>query len=225
LSCNNCNTNYPIVNKKYSLCANCNSIRLSGKSIQERQAESATKYRQKAFQRFREKVTEETDNVTNNRGKCDKMSYKNVSVSANRKPIRQQTKKEAGVKSELLKLKNEIRLEAIQNDEYYCKGCGKAVGLDCSHILSVGKYKHLELIRDNVQLLCRQDHQIWESGTIQQQIKLHCFIDNLQFIYLHDPFAHQRFITRLEEYKDFLIWDVDQAKIMWIEDILFKCIP
>lgn len=113
--------------------------------------------------------------------------------------IKKQTAKESSIKKKLSLLKREIELEAVQNNEYYCKGCGKSYpGLDKSHILSVGQYKHLELVKENIQLMCRKDHKIWESGNIELMIKLNCFNDNLLFIKQHDLIAYNKLLTKLE---------------------------
>jgi hypothetical protein len=210
LACSKCERDYPIVNKKYELCNNCNSIRLTGKSLTERQADSSQKYLKKAHERFRAKVTEETDHE--------------VDLSRFRKspkPVKQQTSREAVVKGKLSQIKRDIELEAVQNNEYFCNGCGRShVGLDKSHILSVGQYKQYELIKANIQLLCRDCHKIWESGTIEEQMSLLCFVDNLQFIFTLEPLVHQRFITRIEEWKVWLIAENDQDKIRAVNEIL-----
>jgi DNA-directed RNA polymerase subunit RPC12/RpoP len=90
LACSSCGKDLPIVNKKYDACANCNSIRLTGKSLQERQAESSLKYKQNAFDRFRQKVTQETDDYT----QSGIRSFKSAKKSPiGYKPIKQQTLK------------------------------------------------------------------------------------------------------------------------------------
>jgi hypothetical protein len=223
LACDNCGKDLPIINKKYNLCTNCNSIRLTGKSLQERQVESSSKYRQKYVTNFCKKVTRETDELDLSIPLPKKSFKVKVNIKSVRKftPIRQQTKKEAVVKSHLSIMKRDIELEAVQNNEYYCKGCGKShVGLDKSHILSVGQFKQYELIKANIQLMCRGCHRIWESGTIEEQVGLLCFIDNLQFIYTLEPLVFQKFITRIEEYKVWLIEEKDQDKIRVINEIL-----
>jgi hypothetical protein len=212
LACNHCTKNKPIVNLKYGICSNCNSIRLTGKSLTERQADSSQKYLNKAKERFRNKVREETDL---------QISPKIYPIRRSAKPIRQQTKKEAGIKSQLSAVKKDIELEAVQNNEYFCKGCGKShVGLDKSHILSVGQYKQYELFKANMQLMCRDCHKIWESGTIEEQMGLLCFVDNLQFIFTLEPLVHQKFITRIEEYRVWLIAGKDKERISGINEIL-----
>lgn len=221
--CSGCNKNKPVVNVKYGLCADCNSIRLTGKTLTERQAESSQKYRQKAFDRFRQKVTQETDDYTQSGIRSFKTAKKSP---IGYRQIRQQTKKEAGIKSQLSAVKKDIELEAVQNNEYFCKGCGNShVGLDKSHILSVGQFKQYELLKANIQLMCRNCHMIWESGTIEEQMKLLCFVDNLRFIFTLELLVHQKFITRIEDYKLWLIDGKDQGKIRAINEILLMITP
>ena len=207
MPCNTCNLNKPIVNVKYSLCSSCNSVRLTGHTPEQRQAQSALKYQRKALDRFRSKVTEETKTLVRKIAvKSDRTRFHKNVVELKRTPVRQQTRKESGIKSQLSIVKRNIELEAVQNNEYYCKGCGCShIGLDKSHILSVGQFKHLELVKENIQLLCRDCHKIWESSPIEQQLKLHCFIDNIIFIYFYDKTTYNKFITRIKEYKTFLL--------------------
>lgn len=180
-----------IVNVKYNLCENCNSIRITGKSLFERRSESAKKFQGKQISN----VTKEKKD----RGLFVRSIVTPVSVKVF-KPIKQQTAKEAGIKTKLSALKNDIRLDAVQNNEYFCKGCGCTGSLDCSHILSVGKFKHLELVKENIQLLCRVCHLLWESGAIDQQMNLNCFNDNLAFIATQDQESYQKFKTRIDSY-------------------------
>lgn len=209
----NCsNTN--IANVKYNLCPVCNSRRLTGKSPGERQAESALKFRNSQIANSKLKlgsaVVSKLGNSVkrkNDRGLFVRTVDPVTIIREKVTPIRQQTSKEAGVKNKLSALKKEIELDAVQNDEYYCQGCGKShPGLDKSHILSVGQFKHLELVKENIQLLDRDCHKIWESGSIDQQMSLHCFVDNVCFIYLHEREQYQKFITRIETFLESLAW-------------------
>lgn len=130
----------------------------------------------------------------------------------------QQTAKEKNIKGKLSEIKKEIRLDAVQNGEYYCAGCGKSsTSLDVSHILSVGQFKKYELVRRNMQLLDREHHRVWESGTIQEQIELLCFVDNLLFIQQVEPLQYQKFITRIEEA---LRVETDPERIKKLEEVL-----
>lgn len=192
MNCSGCDKPKPIVNVKYNMCGDCNSLRLHGKYLGERKAEQVKKYQDKVRQ-----------NVGQNLGQ----------KRAHYVQVKRQTTKEAGIKSQLSIIKNEIRLEAVQNNEYYCQGCGHTGQLDCSHILAVGQFKHLELVKANIQLLCRDCHLCWESGSIEQQMTLRCFINNLVYIYFHDELHFNKFLTRIEEYNKWLIPGVDTQKI------------
>lgn len=154
MACSGCNKDLPIQNKKYNLCSSCVFEKNhGGKSRGEVYMKRASERPIKIYQ-----------------------------LKSSGRP-RQQTKKEAVVKNELSALKTQIDLEAIQSDSYYCSGCGVSyVGLDHSHILSVGQFKELELDRENIDLLCRDDHMAWESGEIDRQVKLLCFERYLQYI-------------------------------------------
>lgn len=208
MACSHCNKDLPIVNVKYNLCDNCNSIRLTGKSKSERQAESVRKYQStrqaKNFQRGND-PDYNGRKFSSSKSISSKIFYK----------IPQQAKKETKVKSALSTLKKDIEMEAVQNNEYYCKGCGTShVGLDKSHILSVGQYKSLELEKENIQLLCRTCHITWESGGIASQMALHCFVGNMIFMFCHDRDKFNRFLTRIEDYMTFLITGTDDEMII-----------
>lgn len=126
-----------------------------------------------------------------------------------RTAIKRQTNEEATRKNQLSKVKKEIDLTEIQNNTYFCKGCGRSYpGLDKSHILSVGLYKHLELVKENMQLMCREGslhsrsnqgcHTIWESGTMKEKMKLHCFVENIVAIHKLDYPTFNVFINEIE---------------------------
>ena len=193
MPCNQCTKDLPIVNVKYGLCHSCNSVRLTGKTPAQRQAESVTKYRQKAA------------------------NTATTKTSGTHTPIKQQTAKESAVKKQLSELKKEIRLEAIQNNEYYCCGCGQTGLLDCSHILPVGMFKHLELVKKNIQLLCRDCHRVWESSEIDQKMRLYCFVENMLFIKEHDLTTYNKNITKIESYLPFIEY---RSELLFVRNIL-----
>lgn len=182
-NCEICSKAKPIVNKKYGACDDCNYFRIHGVTKQEamkgKQAEWMKKMQQKQIQRQLATPKKPTA------------------------PIKQQTSKESSIKTKLACIKREIDLEEVQNGTYFCKGCGHShVGLDKSHILSVGLYKHLELVKENMQLMCRKCHTIWESGTIEEKMELLCFAANLLIIQKYDIEAYNKLITKVEEYEN-----------------------
>lgn len=128
------------------------------------------------------------------------------------KPIKQQTKKEGAIKSALSELKTEIDMDNVLDGTYYCKGCGKShVGLDKSHILSVKQRKDLELLKQNMQLLCRSCHMDWESWDVVRMGKLLCFEENLQHIYAYDYETFQKIMTKIDEY---LHWEPAENQLV-----------
>jgi 5-methylcytosine-specific restriction endonuclease McrA len=105
--------------------------------------------------------------------------------------------KEKKRKQELSKLKQEIRQEAWDREEYYCQGCGiSGVKLDCSHILSVARRKDLELDKSNINLFCRDCHNHWESNNEERQKKLLTYDKDMAYIKSKEkiykpPFDHE----------------------------------
>lgn len=163
MCCNSCQQSKPIVNKKYILCDDCNYMRLhNGMSKAEVAREKASTQIAKAPK---------------------------IYVFKNKKKLSsgQRTQKQQVVDKALQALKESIRLDAKQDGEYYCKGCGRSEKhLDCSHILSVKHRKDLELIRENINLFCRTCHTDWESGDIIKMIALHSFEKDLAYMKLND---------------------------------------
>jgi 5-methylcytosine-specific restriction endonuclease McrA len=97
--------------------------------------------------------------------------------------VKFKTNKQTKINKELSELKEEIERDAILNDEYFCKGCGIAKdGLDKSHIIPISKRKDLALCKENIQLLCRDCHIVWEHGSEEVKKKLLCYESNMKFI-------------------------------------------
>jgi len=174
MSCNSCRLDKPIVNKKYDLCDDCNYMRLhNGQS----KAEVA-----------REKAS----------NKIATLPKIYVFKTKKRLSSNQKTQKQQVIDKALQLLKESIRLDAKQSDSYYCKGCGKTERhLDCSHILSVKHRKDLELVRENINLFCRQCHIDWESGDILKMIALHSFEKDLAYMKENDPGRYNKLLDAI----------------------------
>jgi hypothetical protein len=170
MTCSGCNKSKPIQNKKYNLCGDCVFEKNNGgKSKQEVYATRAALKPQKTY------------------------------VFKKSKPIKKQTEKEKHVKDHLSQLKKNIRQEAIDSDMYYCWGTGNSsTQLDCSHILSVGQFKHLELDKDNINLFSRQAHLNWESGNIVKMSTLLTFEKDLFYIKSHSIETFNKIIFKIK---------------------------
>lgn len=208
MNCTKCGK-YPIENKKYELCRFCMHEKRHGTTIQEKQSAQQKKW----LDGLRNKIKRDND--------IEEEVTRAYPIKKNTQTIKRQTKKESKIKSALYEVKREIELEAVQNDSYYCCGCGKAyLGLDKSHILSVSLHKTLELVKENIQLLCREDHIIWESGLISERLKLHCFIDNIVFIYFYHEETCRKVLTELTEYIRWMDEVVDEKQINEVNNII-----
>lgn len=190
MACSNCKTNKPIVNKKYNLCGDC---------VFEKNHGGQTRAQVYGARLAAKRETEEP-------------SPKYWVSKKKPKRIKQQTKKEEGIKSALLTLKTEIDMDNVLDGTYYCRGCGKSyVGLDKSHILSVKQRKDLELLKSNMQLMCRTCHMAWESWNVVQMGKLICFEENMQFIFLQDRETFQKIMTKIDDY---LLWEPAENQLV-----------
>lgn len=172
--CSSCKQSKPVVNKKYILCDDCNYMRLhDGKSKVEVMREKASTQIAKAPKIYQ---------------------FKNKKQLSSR----QRTQKQQVVDKALQSLKESIRLDAKQDGEYYCKGCGRSEKhLDCSHILSVKHRKDLELVRENINLFCRTCHIDWESNDIVKMLKLHSFEKDLQYMKENDPGRYNKLLDAI----------------------------
>jgi hypothetical protein len=171
MKCSGCDKDTFIQNKTHNLCPDCvYKKNHNGKSKQEVYSERAAHKPQKIY-----------------------------TIKTKSRPS-QQSSKDRAVKQKLRALKDDISLSAQQNDEYYCVGClGTCKNLDRSHLLSVGQYKEYELVRENIQLLCRTCHMIWESNNYAKMSKLHCFKSNLEIIKSLDLQAYHKLVSKFPE--------------------------
>lgn len=177
MECKKCEKSVPIVNKKYWLCNECNFMRLNNGATR------GEVYSERAKKREEFKTPRKT----------------NTKIKPKR--MKQQTSKERIVKGQLSELKQQIREEANSDNMYYCWGCGiGGEGLDCSHILSVGQRKDLELDKDNINLFCRGCHNNWESNDFKKMYKLLTFEKDLIYIREHDSKRYNQLISMMEEY-------------------------
>lgn len=185
--CNNCDQHKPIVNKKYNLCDDCNFARLhQGKTRGE-------VYKERADKKFAEQIT--SDSVK----KFGIRLRPSLKINSKPKAVKQQTEKQKIRQTLLSQLKREIEEKAVQENKYYCWGCGTSgIGLDKSHILSVKHRKDLELEEKNINLFCRKCHSDWESGDILRMLNLNSFEEDLMFIKQNDSGRYNKIFDTIE---------------------------
>lgn len=109
--------------------------------------------------------------------------------------IKQITTRKAKVRKELGLVKAAVE----SRDCGICLGCA-GIGGDKSHILSIAQHQALELMEENIQLLCRECHMKWESWNVEKMTSLLCFEDNMRFIETHSTSTFYRVCYKIKEY-------------------------
>lgn len=100
------------------------------------------------------------------------------------------SKKQSLSNYKMKEVKDNISQQAIDRDEYYCKGCGLGgVNLDRSHNVSISSNKSLQHDPNNITLLCRSCHEKWESGNYVKMSSLLCFSQIMNYLYDSDKTA------------------------------------
>lgn len=73
--------------------------------------------------------------------------------------------------------------EIIKTREYECRGCGATnVPLDFSHTVARSQYPQLITEPDNIELMCRNCHYVWENGNIEEKAQLRNFRDMAKYM-------------------------------------------
>jgi len=88
-------------------------------------------------------------------------------------------KKEAKIQAAKSKLKS----ESMDGSFTECGGCGKHFkSVDASHKVPVSQSGELAAVPANIRLLCRGCHTAWENGTVLELVKLHCFVEDMEYL-------------------------------------------
>lgn len=126
---------------------------------------------------------------------------KRTPLKTTQKPIRRVSSEQAIINKELSALKKEIEIEALQDGTYYCQGCGGArcnnTGLDKCHILPIGRYPHLQLIKEIMILMGRKCHVIWDSGSPEEKEELLCYDYMMAIVKKYDELWYNRLLNKL----------------------------
>lgn len=117
-------------------------------------------------------------------------------------------------KAEVTKMKKGKIEEARENGRLFCEGCLKSKGLDNSHILSEKNYPQFRAEKENISLLCRDCHNKWENGTIQQKAQLSCFQKDMAYIFRVEPKRFWVLFYDLVDAPDFMskAWHLQKLK-------------
>jgi 5-methylcytosine-specific restriction endonuclease McrA len=101
-----------------------------------------------------------------------------VSVKLENKPLHRVAKK-PDYYSEYQKVCASI----VKERDYSCRGCGASnVALDFSHTVARSQAPQLICDPNNIELMCRGCHLIWENGEINNKATLHNFRDMASYM-------------------------------------------
>lgn len=81
----------------------------------------------------------------------------------------------------------DLFLEIWNERKHVCVNCGKQLGLRpqpifFSHILTKGSHPSLRLNKNNIELLCAEDHMKWETGDLETKRKFKWSDDKKNFV-------------------------------------------
>lgn len=178
--CKGCGEDHYIVNRTKMLCDDCNYLRLHGETRFERESRKNLQYQEKSNKKQIERQKNQPPKI-----------YK----------IKQSTKKNAKKDDLVAKAKLRVTMKALEEDMYYCWGCGEgSTGLDKSHIVSEKHRKDLAAEDENLNLFCRDCHMDWESGDITKMVQLHTFEKDMYYLKENDQIRFGIIVGKMEEY-------------------------
>lgn len=219
--CNNCKREKPIVNKRYGLCDNCNYLRLNGKTKQEvyKERQSRNKaIRQRDNRSFQEKYGRGVRNDGSANNTSRNSGVNRSSKGATVKKISSQNKYRCSDGSYVTQSQINQRyancIEKIKEErEPICQGSGvRDFPLSFSHTISRKRCKEIgksDLVYDpdNIEVEGYHEptsnpiaaHNIWETGTWHQKVKLLNWNRKISYILYNDPEQYKIIEQKLVE--------------------------
>lgn len=181
-TCQTCHE--PIViapSKRVQVCKNCQSIYRTGFSLKEIARQKAKESMERS--RLKSKAKQDLK---------PKPTYTIPTRSA----------KGAKQERQISATKTKLKREALEAGHIECQGCGGYFkGIDGSHIVPVSQSSALASDPNNITLLCRGCHNLWEYGYAHEMIELKCFVKDMRYMFDKDNARFWNIHTRLvEEY-------------------------
>ena len=119
-----------------------------------------------------------------------------------RKPIKKKSDKQVLIDKTIAK----IKVKLLIKHNFTCQGCGRMFKnpsfLDLSHIIRRSARPDLQTIIKACTIHCRDCHQKYDSGIIEQQITLDDFDITLEVIETLDELYFNRIMEKLTKYND-----------------------
>lgn len=181
IRCFECDHEYvPARSKRAGRCPNCEHIARHGVSIEQAKRDKQKQYRENSQRRAEEKMR--------------------LAQPKKSKPIPKFSAKGKRQAVEVAATKKQLKLEATDGQEYaQCEGCfGYFKGLDASHKIPLSQSSALASEPDNIRLFCRDCHNKWEHGTVEEMVQLDCFEEDMKYLLDMDPERFWKIYFRLE---------------------------
>jgi len=92
-----------------------------------------------------------------------------------------------------------VAKKQVQDGGFYrCEGCHQYFKqIDGSHKIPKSQSMSLAADPENITPLCRNCHNAWENGTVEQMIALKCFVRDMKYLYQNDRSRFQKIFFRL----------------------------
>lgn len=89
--------------------------------------------------------------------------------------------------AEIARVTTSLKSEAREGDFLQCGGCGEYhKRLDASHKIPLSQSIALSAEPENIRLLCRSCHDVWEHWQMPALVSLHCFFEDMEYLRAND---------------------------------------
>jgi len=175
-----------IVNKHYTLCDDCNYLRLhNGKTKNE-------VYKERHENKLKNKQSKPKVGIETDKGKLVEVLKQTFSI-----------KKISNKKAERDREMHKTYEKIDSTRDPICEGCGRGdLPLSHSHILSQGTRPDLAADEGNIRLHCfgnyHSCHEKWERGIPDEVVQMDDFKENIAYIEMMDKPKFRRIVVNFE---------------------------
>ena len=105
--------------------------------------------------------------------------------------------------AEIQRVKTSLKSEARDGAFSQCGGCGEYhKHLDASHKIPLSQNIALSADPENIRLLCRSCHNVWEHWQMPAMATLHCFVEDMAYLRGNDWERFYKITLMVGEYAE-----------------------
>ena len=98
-------------------------------------------------------------------------------------------------------VKTSLKSESKTGEFSACGGCGQYFrGLDASHKVPLSQSSLLADAPENIRLLCRRCHEVWEHWPMPALVDLHCFFQDMAYLHENDSDRFWKILFHITDY-------------------------